>query len=126
MTATIERIRRCNRDSLFAISQSLPVLAARPDAKPQNDDGFTRESLFDRVEDAQKLQDECFALLSSDRIGQAVETQKPMNIGSDIPVAPRLPRVRLIDKARNLDRTMIVSGAAVDHNAERNSIEAIG
>lgn len=126
MTATPARIRRCNRESAFAFAQSTAVQIARPDAKPIGEDTFTRESFFDYAEDAQLLETEAFAIRSSIRISQAVETQAPMDIGTAIPIAPKLPRVRLIDKARGLDRLFIISGLAIDFNAERNSIEAIG
>lgn len=126
MTATPARIRRCNRASEFAFAQSTAVQTSRPDAKPIGDDTFTRESFFDSAADAQKLEDEAFAIRSANRISQAVETAAVMDIGGSIPIAPRLPRVRLIDKASGLDRTLIISGLADDRNAERNSIEAIG
>jgi hypothetical protein len=125
-TATVARIRRCVRDSEYAVAQNLVILAARPDAKPTADDEFTIDSFFDLTAHAQSMLNEKFAVISSDRRNEAAECDVPLGIGSDIPVAPVLPNVRMIDSSRALDRVMLIKGLAVDRQADRNSIEAVG
>ena len=125
-TATVERIRRCIRDSEYGIAQNLVVLAARPDAKPTGDDEFTLDSFFDLTAHAQAMTNEKFAIISSDRRNEAGECDVPLGIGTGIPVAPVLPQARMIDTSRALDRVMLIKGLAVDRQSERNSIEVVG
>lgn len=125
-TAKVERIRRCVRDSEYAVAQNLVILAARPDAKPAGEDEFTIDSMFDSAAHAQALLSEKFAILSSDRRNEAAESDAPLGIGTGIAVTPLLPRARMIDAERSVDRVMVIKGLAVDRQAERNSIEAVG
>jgi hypothetical protein len=127
MTATPARIRRCIRAEEFAQVTNPAVKAARPDARPQGrDENFVVDSFFVSTAVAQKLLEERFAFQSSYRLDEAAETRVPLGIGTDIEVAPRLPYARMIDATRALDRPMLIAGIAVDHQSDRNSIEAIG
>ncbi len=125
-TATTARIRRCNRQEEFAIARNVAVLAARPDARPTREDNYTIESFFDSAAHAQAMLNEKFAFLSANRRHEAAECRVPLRIGVDVAVAPVMPRARMIDSARNLDATMVITGMAVDLETERNSIEAVG
>jgi hypothetical protein len=125
-TATPSRISRCSRDYSYATASNPAVLAARPDAKPQGGDEFTIDSFFDNVADAQVMLDEKFAVLASSRRNEAAETAVPLRVGTDIAIAPVLPKARMIDANRGVDAVLIIKGLSVDTHTERNSIEAVG
>jgi len=125
-TATTARIRRCNRESEFAVAQSPGLLAVRPDAKPAGSDNYTIDSFFDNVAHAQAMLTEKFTILAANRRSEAGETSTPLRIGFDVPVTPTLPSARMIDSEGGLDRTMLITGIAVDLETERNSIETVG
>jgi hypothetical protein len=123
--ATSARIRRIRRDSEFARVVAPGILAVRPDAN----DGFSsvRESFFDNVADAQVLLEELHdGALGFSRANEGAETDTPIKLGDDVPMTPALPQVHMIDGLANFDRVMIIKGLAVDHNSQRNSVEAIG
>lgn len=125
-TATTARIRRCNRETEFAVAQVPGLLAVRPDAKPAGSDSYTIDSFFDNVAHAQVMLNEKFAVLSANRRNEAGETSVPLRIGFDVPVTPALPYARMIDSEGALDKVMVIAGIAVDLETERNSIEAVG
>jgi hypothetical protein len=109
------------------VVQNPAILAARPDARPAGrDDSFVVDSFFDRTQHAQVLLNERFAILSSNRLNEAAEAQDQLGIGTQIDVAPLLPHVRMIDKSRGIDRSMLLKGVAVDWQVDRNSVEAVG
>jgi hypothetical protein len=125
-TATPARIRRCNREAQFAVAQNVAVLAARPDARPVGGDSFTIDSFFSNVAHAQAMLTEKFTVLSSARRVEAAESATPLRLGIDVALSPTLPRARMVDSTRGLDRVMIVKSLAVDLETDRNSLEAIG
>lgn len=123
--ATPARIRRIRREAEFARVVDPAVLAMRPDAN----DGFgaVRESFFDFVADAQVLLDELADnALGHVRANEAAETDTPIMLGDDVPMTPALPQTHMKDRRAKFDRVMIIKGLAVDHNSQRNSVEAIG
>lgn len=126
MTATPARIRRCIRESEFAVRQDPAILAVRPDARPAGGDDYTTESFFDLAAHAQVMTNERFSIMSAIRRGEAAESSEPLRIGRDVPLTPALPRAKMVDRTRGLDRSMLITGLAVDHQSERNSIEARG
>lgn len=127
MTATIARIRRCIRDSQFAVAQDPTILATRPDAKPSGNDDFTIDSFFDSVSVAQVMTNERFAILSDQgRDNEAAESSTPLRIGIDVAIRPVLPKARMRDRTRGVDKAMLIKGLSIDMQTERNSIEASG
>jgi hypothetical protein len=109
------------------VVQNPAVIAARPDARPAGrDDNFVVDSFFDKTQHAQVLLNERFAILSSIRLNEAAEAQEQLGVGTQIEVAPLLPRARMIDKSRGIDRSMLMKGLAVDWQVDRNSVEAVG
>ena len=125
-TATTARIRRCIRDSEYAVAQDPLMRADRPDAKPVGEDDFTIDSFFDETSHAQALLEEKFSVLSSSRRNEAAESADPLRIGTDIQVAPSLPFARMVDRSRGLDATLMIKGLSVNTQTERNSSEASG
>jgi len=113
-TASPARIRRCVRDLEYAVAQSPGILATRPDAKPTGSDDFTLDSFWDTAADATVMNNERFGILSSSRKFEAAESAEPLRIGTDVPVAPALPRARMRDSSRRIDRSMLVCGISVD------------
>lgn len=124
MTATPERIRLCVRESEFATSSDAAVLAARGDAV----DGYDRAifSFFDNTADAQLLLNERFAFQKTVRRHEAAEVAGFLSIGAGIPIAPTVPKARMIDDTRPMNRIMLIKGMAIDFNSDRNSIECDG
>jgi hypothetical protein len=123
-TADPDRIRRIRRESVFARVSDPSVLATYPSAK----DGFAavRESLFDNVADAQALLTELSGALCVSRGSEALESDTPLGIGSDIDIVPTLPKAHLTDRTIGLDSIQIVKSVAVDYHTERNAIATIG
>lgn len=123
-TATPARIRRVRREASFARYTNPAMLALRGDAL----DGYGSiiESFWDNDADAQLILNERAAIVGVERRREAIETETPFGLGSAIALTPRIPRVRLIDRASEFDRVMMIKGVSIDLGTGRNSIEAIG
>lgn len=122
-TATPARIRRVIREAEFARVSNGAVLIARPSAN----DGFAqvREGFFDSTADAQILLNELAAVVSVDRVREAIETDTPFQLGTTLVLTPAIPKARIIDPSNGLDKTGLIKGVAVDLATDRNSIEVL-
>lgn len=123
-TATPARIRRSIRAAEFARFTDNAVLARRPDAK----DGYAsvRETFWDDTDDAQVMVNELAAVLGAERMHEAFETSAQLDLGGSIALTPQLPRFRMLDRSRELDRVMTLKGMAKDLGSSRVALEVVG
>lgn len=122
--ATPARIARVLREYAYATIENQSVKDARPDAV----DGYNQvqDTYVSRQSQAQIFAEERAAVLQTYRRHEAIETENPMGIGTDIQVVPALPKARVVDKSSLLDRPMTIVAIAIDHGTGRNSIEVRG
>lgn len=124
MTATPADVARYTQDGFVLTAEDPAIKAAFGDAQ----DGGDREieMFFDTVADAQLMLDERFALLSqASPIHEGIEVEESLGLGSDIPIAPVVPAVTVVDDTRAINTVARVRAYAYSGDTDRYSVEVL-